>query len=191
MRVISLHQPYASLIEKRIKRIETRGRRAPTSVVGQRVAIHAAKRWPVNGEFPGKTGVDLTGDLMYWLEEPWTEEEQVAAGLPPDGDLIGFPLPLGYIVATAVIAECLPIDGPNEAGHLQFLCPDIYGGLTLFRFGNGGWRPATVDLDVADQLPYGDFRDGRWGWLLEDVESVWPPVPFSGGQGWSKSWAPA
>ena len=43
MKTISLWQPYASLIAAGEKTIETRGWAPPKGVMGQRIAIHAAK----------------------------------------------------------------------------------------------------------------------------------------------------
>lgn len=44
MKAVSLWQPWASLIACGAKTIETRSWPAPRTVVGQRIAIHAAKR---------------------------------------------------------------------------------------------------------------------------------------------------
>ncbi|MGV3617976.1 MAG: hypothetical protein ACO1SV_21835 [Fimbriimonas sp.] len=45
MKSISLWQPWATAIAMEAKRFETRSWPAPAAVVGQRIAIHAAKRW--------------------------------------------------------------------------------------------------------------------------------------------------
>ena len=44
MQALSMHQPWASLVAKQMKHIETRDRRPPLSLIGQRIAIHATKR---------------------------------------------------------------------------------------------------------------------------------------------------
>ena len=43
MKTISLWQPYASLIAAGVKTIETRGWAPPKGLMGQRIAIHAAR----------------------------------------------------------------------------------------------------------------------------------------------------
>ena len=43
MKALSLHQPWASLIADRRKTVETRSWRPPARLLGQRIAIHAAK----------------------------------------------------------------------------------------------------------------------------------------------------
>lgn len=45
MRAISLWQPWATAIAVGVKKIETRHWAPPQTVYGQRIAIHAAKRW--------------------------------------------------------------------------------------------------------------------------------------------------
>ena len=44
MKAITLHQPWASLIAEGIKTIETRSWAPSREIIGQRIAIHAAKR---------------------------------------------------------------------------------------------------------------------------------------------------
>lgn len=45
------------------------------------------------------------------------------------------------------------------------------------------------EWDIASQLPYGDFSPGRYAWLIDNVQSVDPPIPARGRQGlWS--WEP-
>ena len=43
MKAISLWQPWASLIACEAKRIETRSWKPPQSLIGERIAIHAAQ----------------------------------------------------------------------------------------------------------------------------------------------------
>jgi len=100
IRVISLWQPYASLIfERRLKRHETRHWKLPAHIVGERVAVHAAKKKPARsfeaspiGQLCARTfGAD------------WRDE-----------------LPYGAIVGTVVLGACYPTErGPaTEADFL-------------------------------------------------------------------------
>ncbi|HRE01606.1 MAG TPA: hypothetical protein PLV68_09920, partial [Ilumatobacteraceae bacterium] len=52
MKVLTLHQPFATLVGLGQKLIETRGQAAPRSVIGQRIAIHAAAKVPTVGFYP-------------------------------------------------------------------------------------------------------------------------------------------
>jgi hypothetical protein len=75
MYAISLWQPWASFIAIGVKPYETRSWRAPPHIVGQRIAIHAAKR-PVSRD-----------DLVWWREIAGSEQ----------------PLAFGAIVCTAIL----------------------------------------------------------------------------------------
>jgi hypothetical protein len=79
MKCVSLWQPWASLVAVGAKRVETRHWPAPASVIGQRIAIHAAKT---------RDHLDLV------LDEPFSR-------YLPNKDL----LPLGAVVCTAVLAK--------------------------------------------------------------------------------------
>ena len=78
MRALTLHQPWASLIAEGYKSAVTRNRPAPQSLVGGRIAIHAAKRRPRPSEWNGQVA-EIAGRLE---------------------------LPLGAIVATARLKRC-------------------------------------------------------------------------------------
>ena len=62
MYAITLHQPWASLIALGLKTVETRSWPAPARLVGQRIAVHAAKRVvrrpgdPIERELPARWG---------------------------------------------------------------------------------------------------------------------------------------
>ncbi len=188
MKALTLHQPWASLIACGRKRIETRSWK--TDYRGP-LAIHAGKGTWNPLDFPGRIEPDALGQDVYWLPEPWTEEEQVAAGLPPDGDLCGFPLPLGAVVATCTLGHCIPMVlagsgcqdahvrlDPEYTMTAQVLIPDPAG--------RCGW---AEPVDISDQLPFGDFGPGRWAWMLAEIRAVWPPIPARGRQGcweWEK-----
>lgn len=80
MPAISLWQPWASFIAIGLKPYETRHWRPPSRLVGQRIAIHAAKR-----------RLD-TDDVQWW------HETSKLSQLPP----------LGAIVCTAILKAILP-----------------------------------------------------------------------------------
>jgi hypothetical protein len=94
VRALTIWQPWAALIVGEQKRVETRAWAAPASVVGTRVAIHAAKT-PTN--------------LPVAREQPFAAAlmRAAAAGpLNPDE-----PLPLGAFIGSAVIARVEEMDG--------------------------------------------------------------------------------
>ena len=111
-------------------------------------------------------------------------------GRAEPGDTIE--LPLGAVVATARIAASVPmvgagcVVGPSVYVPGEDATPDRpEGTLWTWQAPHGDDRhPYLSWCDITDQLPYGDYRPGRWAWLLEDIEPVEPPVPARGKQGW-------
>jgi hypothetical protein len=187
MKVLTLHQPYATLVALGVKTIETRSQPF-RSLVGQRIAIHAAaRRFGINSatadvvrSFPRETYSLLRDVLGVDIEETY---------VPPAAlRVAGRGYPLGAIVCTAVVTDSLPmIDGYIETEDWTRPCivvdrrtPEIVRFDALL----------TNADDISDQLPYGDFRPGRFGLLLADVEPV-EPYAFKGGQGLSRSVDPA
>lgn len=147
MKAITIRQPWASLIATGAKTIEARPR--STSYRG-RIAIHAAK-------------VD-TDRWMLDHREAWGALGQAIGGAAP---------PRGAVVASAVLADCVPIvdrwgSGNDDGGFVLVVEDD--GRLRLV--GNG---------DVTDQLPYGDFSPGRWALLLDDIKPTTERCPWCWG----------
>lgn len=93
MIALTLHQPFASLVMRRIKRTETRSWAAPDTVIGNRIAIHAARRVPID--------VDPLVEKICreWLGENWALE-----------------VPLGCLLGTVRVDRCerMPIVGPKS-----------------------------------------------------------------------------
>lgn len=178
MKALSLWEPWASLTVEvnpdtglPYKRIETRS--WGTAYRGE-LAIVSTVKPPEVGLEVGVWTVTRGADGYFMRPcPPW----DAAA----EGRFV--PLTAGVVVSTCTLADVVPITGENLEGHLDFVCPDIGGGLTLYRFGNGGMFPATVEDDITDQLPYGDYTPGRFAWLLEGLTPLDPPVPAKGKQG--------
>jgi hypothetical protein len=140
VKALPLWQPWASLVAVEAKRLETRSWPVPRGLIGKRIAIHATKT-PAH--------LPLVGI------EPFARRllEALEAGTLVEVDEH---LPLGFIVATAVIDRCDPIT-------LEF-------------------RNALYRRD-PDEGAFGDYTPGRFAWTLRDVECLDPPVPFRGSQG--------
>jgi len=176
MKALTIRQPHATLIALGVKHIETRS--WPTKYRGP-LAIHAGKHRPPT---------DPVGDWIAfpkraegnWYTEHFAVGMEVA--LPGDGQAV---LPLGAIVATCELVDCVPI---TDRRHM----PDRGAQLTI--------NPATGTLyllgsalsgemiNITNQLPYGDFTPGRWAWLLADIVPC-EPIPAKGAQGlWT--WQP-
>ena len=172
MKAITLHQPWATLVALGIKTIETRS--WATRHRG-RVVVHAAKKLPTPRVI-GDWEVHRPGRREhYWrvrpTDAPWPQP----------------PLPLGAVVATATIVDVLPmamyvrsVDGERAHDNVLSIDRSIFDDrptLLSVPDTDGGWR------DVSDQLPYGDFEDGRFAWMLEDIQMVTPAIHTNGRQG--------
>ena len=127
---ITLWQPYATLIAFGIKTRETRTRKPPERLIGTRIGIHAAKRPP--------DWADITHPIREALwREGWS-------GRRAD-------LPLGMVVATALLARVDRADGTQL---------DPFGDYSEGRFY---WTLADVErLD-----PPVAARGHQWFWKWE------------------------
>ena len=85
---LTLWQPWASLIAVGLKPYETRDRRPPRSLLGARIAIHAALRRPAFGEITPEINFAMaraTGDRL-WFEK----------------------IPYGAVICTAMLTDASP-----------------------------------------------------------------------------------
>ena len=197
MKAITLWQPWASLcvepdpfadmrgVREVVKPIETRSWKAPDSLIGQRIAIHAAARRPRLDETEpineALDGIDFTDRVSHWA---------IARRVGP-GEWFFERLPLGAVVGTAVLTDCVRMeahwpDYPAERGD-QVLAVDT---MQIWRRAPVGlvdvWQPGPR---LGHARPFGLFAPGRWAWLLADVERFETPVPAIGRQGfWN--WEP-
>lgn len=190
MRVLTLHQPWAALVAAGAKTIETRGQ--PTRL-RERIAIHAAAR-------STHRKVDLDGlTLGPWrvfVDGTYAWAEHYAAGIGgcPWGDDGYLPLHFGAIIATAELYDCVPIIDHVECGpfldkppHVCTAPPDA---LYLHHPIRGPFSEVTSEVAHHAERLVGDYTPGRWAWLLRDVVPFLSPVPFTGGQMWSRTWDP-
>lgn len=210
MKALTLHQPWASLVALGVKTVETRG--WATSYRGP-LAIHAGTHRPLRMNLPplwsvGKTRdeqreanrqtwhvVDTITDpahkrphrtdirdrvprrattptLFYPSAGPHGRPWDQHAGTSATEQGTAVLLPLGAVVATATLVDVVPTsDLPVKAGT--------------------GWDylPEGRYSVSPDQLPLGDFRPGRYAWLLDHVVAT-APLPARGHQGLWQWWPP-
>lgn len=191
---ISLHAPYGTAIAEGFKQWETRGYRPPDRYIGQRVAIHQALKAPeeyqqVDYIAGGDTGwrcmkldSGIRRNIPWWVLERMEDGE--GAGLHTAVDL-----PLGVIVATAVIGRVVPCVAAPEYGYDGTLVrPCIVEhpsteAITLYTHG-AEWGYAHCATDLGDQAMWGNYQPGRWAWEMLDVRPLVEPIPAKGRQGW-------
>lgn len=176
-----------------IKWVETRGRRSPWHVgIGQRVAIHAAVKDPLSTATPaGECMLDGLGRLFFSLNEPFTEDQQVQRGLAPDGDLYGFPLPLGAVLATGQLTDVVPITGDFGDEFVAVAGDHFFHHETekndrwweWSRVEGKAFHADEATERIVPQLPFGDFQPGRSLLLFGDIVRVPVPIPCVGHQG--------
>ncbi|KGT75815.1 hypothetical protein MA20_32000 [Bradyrhizobium japonicum] len=172
MKAISLWQPWASLIAVGAKPFETRHWAPPRELIGKRIAIHAAKK-------VDKYGRALAEDVCYGQEKHGGVElaDKVSASIKniPEHLLQTFGmalLPVGCIVCTA------KLDAAFQLGDQA----------------QGTARPAAsvVRRIVSRSFPdcftvrydnFGDYKAGRWAWLLSDIAPIVPTGAVVGRQG--------
>lgn len=110
MKVISLHQPWASWVALGWKTIETRTHTRFKSLVGQTIGIHAAKHWD-NEWFMKSFNYYLHVELKFRTE-----------------DNLSFIEPRGFLIATAFVDDFRLL---NNDDSMQALCDcsgdDLFG----------------------------------------------------------------
>lgn len=164
MKALTIWQPWASLIIAGAKPYEFRGWRAPRSMIGQRIVIHAAAHkidrdeaiqlWTIlmDRDCSEILGIDA-GDLAEAAAETCLIPERAIPILQRVIMSRIEPLPMACGLGTALLGE--PRIGTDIAEE----------------FG----VPRANDSDRDEHA--------NWGWPLTDIE-VWPePIPMRGAQG--------
>jgi activating signal cointegrator 1 len=168
VKAISLWQPWASLIACGMKPYETRHWSPPRELIGQTIAIHAAKK-------RDKDGIDLAEELTY--QDHVIGDTRFSAQIDsiPDDFLDCFGqavLPLGRVVCTAKLEAAFQLG--EEADGASVPAARIVRRLAP--------RP-MLEYVVVPRDRYGDYSAGRWAWLLTDVKPLLQPPPAIGRQG--------
>lgn len=172
MKAISLWQPWASLIACGAKPYETRGWAPPRGLIGQTIAIHAAKKIDKGaaqmaeellcGQHP-EGGFDLARALSATFEDA------------PD-DMLGIfgqaAFPIGCIVATARLDAAFQL-GEAAEGTAR----------PAARVARRITSRVMPDCFTVRTDDFGDYAPGRWAWLLRDVKALNPPIAMKGAQG--------
>ena len=154
MKAITILQPWASLIACGAKKIETRG--WATKYRGP-IAIHAGKSTtlsPWSGEFSTKTRDAIVS--MLWPEARDNRYVSITDSWEE--------LPRGKVIAVADLVDCVQVVGFDDFANAPIL-------------DRKEWL-----LQNANEVAFGDYRVGRYAWLLENVRPI-TPVPARGQQG--------
>lgn len=172
MKAISLWQPWASLIACGAKPYETRDWAPPASLIGQPIAIHAAKKID-------RGAAEFAEELMYGQHEAGGHElaEKLESSFSEAPDQImgifGMAvMPIGCVVAIARLDAAFHLGEPAE-GTMR---PSA--SVTRRMVSRPMPDCFTVRYDT-----FGDYAPGRWAWLLTDVRPLRRPIAAKGAQG--------
>jgi hypothetical protein len=165
MKILSLTQPWATLIALGAKQIESRSWR--TSYTGP-LAIHAAKGL---GPVGGRSGLHLLAHSPPFFAA--LQKAMMRVRVSRDGET--WPeydadlLPLGAIVALVELEAVHPIrHWPHDPETPTIIVSRI----------SPKWVPVP-----EPERSFGDYSPGRYGWLLGRVRPLSEPLPYKGAQG--------
>lgn len=154
-KVLTLTQPYASLVALLAKGNETRGWR--THYRGPLLIHAAAGLGPVGG---------VSGLIDLCSEEPFRSVLQ-AAGIW-QGGVRKDRLPRGAIVASCELIGCYPTARTDD-GAVAYVT-------------RAGSQHKYRELVVVgkQERAFGDYALGRWVWVLKNVRALPKPLPCKG-----------
>lgn len=90
-------------------------------------------------------------------------------------------LPLGAVVAVANLVDCVPMVDRWPATKSGRTAPIVYAGPD---YPKTLWRTESHEGEhLGDEAHLGDYRPGRWAWLLDDVHRLAEPIECRGRQG--------
>jgi hypothetical protein len=211
MKALTLWQPWATLIANGTKTIETRSwstsYRGPLAIHAA-AAIPPGMDGPAG--MIGRFSMDRErrGQPWYLLDRDWPGRDRGAYQYPihlPLGAVVATCRLVDVVAIHEADCDCLDAvtwpaywmlsGSPSTmpSGDPRFGLPR----LALLRTRSAGavevsqangtasehvWIAKHPDVDLSDQLPYGDFRCGRFAWLLDDVHPLHPPTTATGRQ---------
>jgi activating signal cointegrator 1 len=153
MKMLTLWQPWASLMAYNLKRFETRS--WPTKYRGP-LLIHAAKR-----PFIAADGSKILCPVGWTA---WQDAMLYCAASQSQTTPFGFELPLGAVVASADLVDCRIMNHSEEG-----------------EFKNSFFE--WIDDQTPLELSLGLWQPGRYAWSLANVQRLIEPIPWRGGQG--------
>ena len=145
MKVLSIWQPWASLIVHGHKIIETRGWPAPRSIIGQTIGIASTK--------------NINKEQRRLVCEPEFLRQYSTTNLPALDDL-----PLGYLLGTVIVEACDPITSKMIEGLTDQ--ERVFGWYSEGRFA---WH-LQEQKAFSTPLPV-IGKQGLWDWEVVQFET--------------------
>ena len=183
MKGIVLHQPWAVAMLPNaedpvpVKRYETRGH--PFGGLGP-AGVRALPGCKIE---PGERVAILAGASRKAWRDLWADQSPLVTWAD-DEDEVAW----GAVIGTARFTKAIPMGGPSSFCHPL----TSHGELLVIREwpGRPGMEARTLlhvsdagTEDVSRQLPWGDYRAGRWAMEAVDAVRLDCPVPIRGLQG--------
>jgi hypothetical protein len=187
VKVLSIDQPWATLIMLGVKRYETRG--APPNGDTRPEGVRGLPGCTLNrGEWIGIASTTRTPPVDTILElGDYEMRRSFTSMCRPSGWELSGPngldvlLPFGKLLGTATFRGAHPMLDERGWQH-DTDTPDsgidVSATDALVRIG-----PGAGEADISDELPYGYWEHGRWAWELADVDTLDEPIPVVGRQG--------
>lgn len=156
MHALTLWQPWATLIAEGVKVFETRSWKPPKNLIGQRIAIHAAKKKPTREEIDNcPPAIRSEMEKLYGFTNWWET------------------IPYGTIIATTTITSFFYVQEVDDAfvrvkglrtdetqnGTPGYLDIDIFGDYSPGRYA---WRLSDVSKEIEPIPAKGKL--GLWVW---------------------------
>lgn len=169
MKMLTLLQPWASLVALQVKQIETRPWSTPFRGP---VAIHAGKRRLNHGHFYLLARKALNNDQI-------TKEQELL--------IRDMTVPFGAVVAIADMVDVIPIltklDGFD--GDRACIVDTPADCVRIWSRQQFAGHPAWVSSIGHAEIPFGDYSTTtqRYAWLFANVRALKNPVPAKGFQG--------
>ena len=167
--VLTLWEPWATLLVHGIKKIETRPNKtnwtidetSPETGKGTYL-IHSAQKWTRK-----QAELCMTEPFSSALESIGISWKLAKSLLPI--------FPFGHIIGAIDIVECSEI----------IVVPDYYeeneNGYFYETCSNGVYDIVTIQ---QPELSFGDYREGRYAWITQNPRVLKTPIPYKGGQGY-------
>lgn len=171
MKAISLWQPWASLIACGAKPYETRSWPPPRDLLGQTIAIHAAKKIDKEAaKFAEEICYGQHGhDLADKLEASWGGDRTADELMGTFGNAV---MPIGCVVCTARLHAAFQLGDAAQGAALP--------AASVMRRLLSSPMPECFTVRYDE---FGDYAAGRWAWLLRDVKPLIPHPRARGAQG--------
>lgn len=195
--VMSVDQPYASLIMLGVKRFETRpappnGDMRPDGVRGlpgarvnrgDRLLIASTARKP---KVPSSYG-------LWWVDM----HQHIGLYMDHEHDLTDIRLPLGCILGSVTVTDAYPIIEWPYTGADYPAIYDHHARVVHPPDADRDWvrwcrrnADGLRECSHHDEVALGDWTPGRWAWALTDPTPTTERCPWCDGAGWEPQAAP-